>query len=77
MLSCSCTCLLLLFVLELERGLDAAALVEEASPHVDLTHVAEVEADEVERQVEDEVGEVLLHELDGVVNPLCKRILGF
>ena len=70
----SCTCLLLLLVLELERGLDAAALVEKAAPHVDLADVAEVKADEVERQVEDEVCEVLLHELAGVVDPLCKII---
>ena len=62
--------LLLPLVLELERRLDAVPLVEEAPAQVDLAHVAHVEADEVEAEEEDGVGQHLHGEGRGVVDTL-------
>ena len=53
---------MLFLVFEFEGGVDAAALVQESSPHVDLSDVADVEADEVQRRVEHDVGNQLLHQ---------------
>ena len=50
------TNLLFLFVFEFKGRLDAAPLVQETPSHVDLPHVAEVQPDEVERQIVDQVG---------------------
>ena len=54
------TLLLLLLELEPEGGLDAAPLVEEASPHVDVGHVSEQPAHQVDARVEDDVRPELL-----------------
>ena len=45
-----------------------------APPHVDLTNVADVEADKVEWGVEDQVGDQLLHQNPVVHASLWRKI---
>ena len=54
------TLLLLFLKLEPECGLDASPLVKEASPHVDVGHVSEQPAHDVNARVEDDVRPELL-----------------
>lgn len=54
------TLLLLFLKLEPECGLDAAPLVQKASPHVDVCHVSEQPAHDVDARVEDDVRPELL-----------------
>ena len=63
--------LLLLLILEPECCLDAASLVQESSPHVDIADVPEVPASQVDAEVEHDVR----HQLLGVPRPLALHIL--
>ena len=61
---------MLLLIFESESCLDAASLVEESSPHVDVTDVPEVPACQVDTQVEDDI----CHQLLGVPRPLLIQV---
>ena len=63
--------LLLLLILEPECCLDAASLVQESSPHVDITDVPEVPASHVHTEMEDDVR----HQLLGVSRPVALKVL--
>jgi len=63
---------LLSLIFEFECGFNAASLVQKASTLVDLPHVADIEANEVQSQVEDEVGKQLFQKNGFIIDFLKK-----